>query len=217
MTTELAENVKALGELTKKSGNCGWMFDEVAWLLHALISFTRPEVVIQTGHLWGKSACVILDALQYKLEIEGNPRQGDAAFDAFVRLQIPERLAPGRLISVDPGGFADGGYGWLKEKYPGQFEHYDITSGEFFRVYGDSQKVFLQGREVFGLVDGDHTPEGCWKDLVALADLGARILFVDDTAWLKELEPICAAFAASNGYQFLQLPYMNGVGLLVKR
>src|ERR1035437_5202837 len=98
----LSENVKALGELTGKSWNCGWMFDEVAWLLHALVGFIRPEVVIQTGHLWGKSACVILDALKYQLEIEGSHLQGDAAFGAFVKSHIPERTSPGRLISIDP-------------------------------------------------------------------------------------------------------------------
>src|ERR1035437_10443906 len=94
----LEHNVKELGRLTGKSKSCGWMFDEVAWLLHALVSLTRPEVVIQTGHLWGKSSCVILDALQYKLDIEGNPPQGDGAFDFFVREHTPKRLVFGRLI-----------------------------------------------------------------------------------------------------------------------
>ena len=213
----LAENVKELGEVTGKSGNCGWMFDEVAWLLHALISFARPEVVIQTGHLWGKSACVILDALKYQLEIEGPHRQGDDAFGAFVKSRIPERTSAGSLISIDPGGFADGGYAWLSEKYPGRFEHYEMTSEQFFQTHGATLKVSLQGKEVLGVVDGDHTSEGCRKDLVALADLGARIMFVDDTVWLKELEQVCVDFARDNAYQFLVLPYMNGVGLLVKR
>jgi hypothetical protein len=42
------------------------MVDETCWLLHGLIRFYRPSLVIQTGHLWGKSALVVLEALRWQ-------------------------------------------------------------------------------------------------------------------------------------------------------
>ena len=59
----LAGKVGILRQTTGGSIGTGWMHDEVCWLLHGLIRFYRPTLVIQTGHLWGKSALVVLDAL----------------------------------------------------------------------------------------------------------------------------------------------------------
>ena len=72
------------------------------------------------------------------------------------------------------------------------------------------------GKSLFGVVDGDHRSEGCKKDLLALSELGAEFIFADDTSWLPELQQVSKEFALSNGYQFMNLGYMNGVGLLVK-
>ena len=216
MSTNLRATVKELGDVTGKSDSCGWMFDEVAWLLHAFVIFIRPEIVIQTGHLWGKSACMILHALRYQMEIEGNTPQGDAAFDTFVHSRIAERPSFGQLISVDPGGYAKGGYDWLTEHFPGQFKHYQITSADFFEAEGKRLKDEYAGKEVFGVVDGDHSIEGCRKDLLALIELGARVIFVDDTEWLKELCDVSREVATANGYQFINLNYLNGVALLVR-
>ena len=39
------------------------MCDEVAFLLYSMVKFTRPDVVVQMGHLWGKSALMVLEAM----------------------------------------------------------------------------------------------------------------------------------------------------------
>ena len=64
MGVSLAQKVGILRKTTGGSIGTGWMHDEVCWLLHGLIRFYRPSLVIQTGHLWGKSALVVLDALE---------------------------------------------------------------------------------------------------------------------------------------------------------
>ena len=79
----MAQKVGILRKTTGGSIGTGWMHDEVCWLLHGLIRFYRPSLVIQTGHLWGKSALVVLDALEeHPLDRGG---MGDASYAEFVR------------------------------------------------------------------------------------------------------------------------------------
>jgi hypothetical protein len=68
-----------------------------------------------------------------------------------------------------------------------------------------------------GIVDGDHSEEGCTGDLEGLRDLRAELIVVDDTCWLPLLGRVASGFAASNGYDYLNLPWYNGVGILLKK
>jgi hypothetical protein len=211
------EKIDELAEVTGRSGACGWMFDEVAAFLHAFVLMVQPHVVIQTGHLWGKSACAILDALRDTHFC--NAVQGDAQFEAFVQGRMLKRKVPGKLISVDPGPLgvpkSDEGIEYLTKTYPGQFEFYKMPSNLFFQEHRARLKDELHGQRILGVVDGDHTTYGCHSDLAALADIGAQAFFVDDTEWLPELHIVCQDFAREHSFQFLNLPYLNGVGLLV--
>jgi hypothetical protein len=214
---KLSDNVQELGRVTGKSGSCGWMFDEVAWFLHALVGLVRPEIVIQTGHLWGKSACVILNALTYELKIEGNAPQGDGAFDSFVREHT--RPLGGKLISIDPGpvGVANNaaGFEFLTQTYGNRFVYRNMLSEEFFADV--KTKDLYLGKRILGVVDGDHHVEGCMGDLRGLMKLCAEVIFVDDTTYVPELYSVCVKSAVVHDYQFLNLQYLNGVGLLVRK
>lgn len=56
----LADAVGTLKSITGSSPSVGWLCDGVSFLLYGLVKFYRPQLVVQTGHLWGKSAAVIL-------------------------------------------------------------------------------------------------------------------------------------------------------------
>ena len=60
---KLRKNLSRLKEITKASDRTGWMNDDVSFFLYSLIKFYKPSLVLQIGHLWGKSACVALEAL----------------------------------------------------------------------------------------------------------------------------------------------------------
>ncbi|XOB41508.1 MAG: hypothetical protein ACKKMS_02175 [Candidatus Nealsonbacteria bacterium] len=89
--------IKRIRELRKISGgslNCGWMCDEIVFLLYSLVKVYKPELVIQTGHLWGKSICIVLDALTNGFlmgdySIEDREQNGDLKFLEFLKKNKP--------------------------------------------------------------------------------------------------------------------------------
>jgi hypothetical protein len=224
MINALAANVERLKRITGASKSCGWMYDEVAFLLYGLVKFYKPDVVIQTGHLWGKSACVVLEALTDGFlgarggleEFEQNQHE---KFNTFVRERSPKQCPAPRMISIDPWphlmdvAHPYEGIELMKRLYPGQFEFHKVKSGDFFQQFTEN----LSGQRVMGIVDGDHTPEGCLLDLENFARLRAVLILVDDTLWLPELKTTTEKFAAEHGYNFLNLDLYNGMGVLTRK
>jgi cephalosporin hydroxylase len=200
-----------LYDITGGSQECGWMCDAVADFTHALVKFYRPDLVIQTGHLWGKSAAYILSALaEPPLPL---PESGDKVFDAFVHRRIPTNPL-GRLISIDPKPMGvphhDAGIEFLQKTFPGRFEFVQSTSVDFFKHFSGD------GLRIVGLVDGDHTDKGCEADIRALAKLGAEIIIVDDTRWIPTLRGVGWVTASQLGYDFAEFQIYNGIAVLTR-
>jgi hypothetical protein len=224
MVDSLAANVERLKGITGASKSCGWMFDEVAFLLYSLVKFYKPDLVIQTGHLWGKSACVVLEALTdgFLAERGGLERvaqNSDQKFATFVREHSPKSCVAPRMISIDPWPHLMDvtapyeGIELLKKLHPGRFEFFKMKSGQFFQEF----KEDTAGLRLMGIVDGDHTPEGCLLDLQNFGRLKCELILVDDTNWLPELKPVVQQYAAEHGYNFLNLDLYNGVGVLTRK
>lgn len=203
-----------LRSITGGSTTCGWMCDEVAAFIGSLVRFYRPELVIQTGHLWGKSSLAVLEAFGKPEPLEGLPVGGDAKFSAFVDARRPE---PERqmLISIDPEPMgvpnSAAGLAWLKDRYGAAFDnrYQACTSVQFFRH-------FRTDKRLMGIIDGDHTDDGCRRDIESLAVLNAEMIVVDDTLWLPTLKHVAKDAAARLGYGFAHLPHYNGIALLTK-
>lgn len=201
-----------LREITGGSTTCGWMCDEVAAFIGSLVRFYRPELVIQTGHLWGKSALTVLEAFGPAETLEGRPEGGDTAFIAFVDKRRPQPTKQ-KLISIDPLPMdvphSGRGIAWLSERYGDAFEFHKCKSRDFFRT-------FTTDKRVMGIIDGDHTDAGCKADIEALAALNAELIVVDDTLWLPTLARVAHGASTINGYYFSHFPHYNGIGLLTR-
>lgn len=206
----MTELIKQLKAVTGGSLECGWMCDEVADFVASLVRFYRPELVIQTGHLWGKSAAVILEALHSRPTLD--PIEGDKLFAEFVDDRRPRKSGP-KLISIDPKPMGvphhAQGVEFLKETFPGAFEFRQQKSAEFFANFK------WHGR-LMGLVDGDHTDDGCAADIHSLADLNAQVIIVDDVLWIPSLVKVSHGIAIRRGYSYQQHSIYNGIAVLVK-
>lgn len=188
------------------------MCDEVAAFITALVRFHRPEVVIQTGHLWGKSSLAVLEGFDLAEPLEGTPRGGDVAFTAFVEKNRPIPSTQ-KLISIDPLPMdvphSGRGVLWLQERYGSAFEFHKCKSTDFFRT-------FKTDKRLMGIVDGDHTDDGCKRDIESLAALNATAIIVDDTLWLPSLKHVARSAAARLGYTFAHHAVYNGIAVLTK-
>lgn len=201
-----------LRSITGGSTNCGWMCDEVAAFITALVRFHRPEVVIQTGHLWGKSSLAVLEGFDLAEPLEGTPKGGDTGFVAFVDERRPFPSTQ-RLISIDPEPMGvphwQAGVDWLKAEYGRAFEFRQCKSTEFFRDFHTDKRLM-------GIIDGDHTDDGCKRDIESLAALNAELIVVDDTLWLPTLKHVAKAAADMLEYNFAHHAVYNGIAVLTK-
>lgn len=209
----LAERLRELRETTGESTTCGWMPDEACLLLYALVRWFRPQTVIQTGHLWGKSALFVLEALATCLEpIAGAEITSDQRFNEAVQAHTP-LYYPGRLISVDPWCAqvpnAAAGRALLTQWYGDRFEWVEQASYHF---WDHLPPKFEPGR-LFGIVDADHSEHGTSTDIAALVRLNALCIVVDDTAWIEETARACGRL---DGYQRLVLPQYQGLTFYVR-
>ena len=214
----LADRINTLKEATGASATCGWMFDEVAIMLYALVKMFRPGLVIQTGHLWGKSACVVLEALTDGQRLEEQIQAADTAFAGFVTRRTSPIPADAKLISVDPNpsGVNDwqAGVVMLKSWYGANFEFVQKASWDWF---ADTQADFADGRRLMGIVDGDHSERVCADDIANLARVGAGLILIDDTEWIGALEFVSRRMAETCGYDMINLPWINGLALMVRK
>lgn len=221
----LAKHIRELREKTGASKSCGWMYDEPAFLLYALIKWYKPGLVIQTGHLWGKSAMVVLAALRdgFLMSEAGmieEEQNADKTLGAFIAANRPVAAARPKVISIDPHpkGVPDfeAGVRYLRDCDPG-FEFYQMKSSEFFAAHGERIGREFASKRILGIVDGDHTWAGCMLDLEALAKIGAEFIIVDDMTWLPHLKRAARQFGRRRGYDFFTLPLFTGMGLLWRR
>jgi hypothetical protein len=219
--------IKRIRELRKISGgslNCGWMCDEIVFLLYSLVKAYKPELVIQTGHLWGKSICIVLEALtdgflMNGYSIEDQEQNGDLKFSKFLKKNKPF-FTKCKVISIDPN---PSGVPHIEESIRYLISHYDnfefkkMKSSEFFDKYRNQLSVDFKGKRILGIIDGDHSAYGCIRDLYDLDSIGAGLILVDDTIWLPHIGKIARLFAKRKKYDFLNLSLYNGVGILYKK
>ena len=214
--TRMAERIRKLREITGGAVECGCVCDEVALLIYTLVKFYRPELVIQTGHLWGKSAVVILEALT-----DGGPAWGNLGarahieFMYFVDTHRPLQVPIPLFISIDPQDGAvpnfDAGIDYLIETYGESFKYWKMTSQHYFAVTSAPHQRFM------AFVDGDHSPAGVEFDVRSFAVLGAEVIVLDDTLWIPHIEAIGRRLASELGYDFTHWPLYNGVAVLTRR
>lgn len=221
----LAKHIRELREKTGASKSCGWMYDEPAFLLYALVKWYKPELVIQTGHLWGKSAMVVLVALRdgFLMSEAGmieKEQDADKVLGAFIAMNRPIAASQPKVISIDPRpkGVPDfeASIRYLRD-YDPHFEFHQMKSAEFFAAHGERLGREFAGKRIMGIVDGDHTWQGCMLDLESLAKIGAEFIIVDDMVWLPHLKRAAKQFSRRNSYDFFTLPLFTGTGLLWRR
>lgn len=217
--------VRELRQITGGSTGCGWMNDELALVLYTLVKWFKPELVIQTGHLWGKSAAMVLESLNDgfltpSAPLECETQNADKYFTEFLKSNNPPAATEPKFYSVDPSPLEvphpHEGVRHLKQLHP-NFEFFPIKSTEFFQTHGERLRHEHAHQRVLGIVDGDHNYWGCLLDLEGFASLGTQMILVDDTMWLPHIGSAARAFASRNGYQFLNLTWYNGLGILFKK
>jgi hypothetical protein len=215
---------RELKSITGGSLSCGWMYDEIAFLVYGLIKWHKPELVVQTGHLWGKSALIALEALNDGFlsghsSIEESEQNAQKAYSEFVRKNRPPISGRAVLVSIDDNPLdvprSDAGIAYLKRLYS-NFYFFNMDSSEFFEREIDNILTDLRPERILGIVDADHSMDGCRKDLLSLSSIGAQLILLDDTSWIQHIGGIAREFADAHGYQLLNLNSYNGMGVLWK-
>lgn len=211
----LRERIAELARVTGRSSTCGWMDDASCYLLYGLVKHVKPDVVLQSGHLWGKSALVVLEALTDDALLDNWDSGGDHRYSAFVGNRR-KRIGEAWLLSADPHPLGvhnwQAGVDLLREWY-----------GERFRFKHESSPAAFQtmpradGAVILAIVDGNHEPHGCGRDISEYARIGCDLIIVDDTTWIPALAKVARECAAELGYDVLELPYGGGWTLLGRR
>lgn len=221
----LKKRLAKLKKITEASDRTGWVIDEVAFLLYALVKFYKPSLVIQIGHLWGKSAVFLLEALTDGFLMDGERVEegilsGDKKFLSFVKSEWP-KLRRGKLISVDafPYGNFKQGISYLEQQYgKSRFDFVVEKSVKFFEDRTNLIKKKYSGKTILGVVDGDHSFEACMSDLKGMANLGADYIIVDDLKWLPHIQEVCIEFIRTHPeYALSTFLVYNGLAVLNKK
>lgn len=221
----LKKKLARLKEITKASDRTGWVIDEVAFLLYSLVKFYKPSLVIQIGHLWGKSAVFLLEALTDGFLMDGERIEegilsGDKKFFAYIKTQWP-KVRKGKLISVDafPYGNWKKGIEYLEKTFgKNRFEFVVEKSADFFEGRSKAILKKYSGEIILGVVDGDHSYEACMSDLVGMAKLGTNHIIVDDLTWLPHIHEVCRKFTRTHpDYSLSTFLVYNGLAVLSKK
>jgi hypothetical protein len=222
---QIKQRLAELKSITGASDRTGWMVDEVALLMYTLVKYYKPGVVIQIGHLWGKSALFLLEALTDTFlteneRIEEQPVSGDKKFLAFVDSNRPAQRK-GRLISVDafPYGNWEQGIEFLKRTYgEDRFTYIVEKSTDYFEKSGEDLRKQCAGEPTFAIIDGDHSYAMCLSDMEAMASIGIDHMVIDDTKWLPHIGYLSEVFVRTHPqYQLASFGAYNGIALISKR
>lgn len=221
----LKKRLSNLKKITGASNRTGWMVDENAFLIYSLIKFYKPSLVIQIGHLWGKSALFLLEALTDGFLLEGTRIEegvlsGDKKFFSFTKSHWPKNTKA-KLISVDafPYGNWRKGILYLNKIYgKDRFEFVVEKSLDFFKERGKNIKKEFAGKVVFGIVDGDHSYDACMKDILEMSKLDVSHIIVDDILWLPHILKACKKFINTHpSYKLSTFNVYNGLAILSKK
>lgn len=215
MNKNLSQMIELIN-ITGTSTGCGWLHDEPAKLLQAIINYSKPEIVIQTGHLWGKSALIILQSLDEMYTEQVEVQNAHALFESFVKTNTPSRPSnPPILHSIDPYCLhvpnAKKGIDYLEINYP-NFKFFFTKSSDYFKNIS-----FDKSKRIMGFVDGDHSYLGAYEDMVNLALLKAQVIVLDDTSWIPYLKRAAIRIARIYDYSMSEFPYYNGTIILTKK
>lgn len=224
----LVQHIRELRRITGGSLSVGWMFDDPAFFLYGLMKWFKPELVIQTGHLWGKSALIAMEAqndgfLADGMRLEDERENADRVVEEFVDKNTPKWTRSPKVISIDPFSKnipnQQAGVEYLKKLYgEGRFEFSPLRSIDYFERESERIKREYHASRILGIVDGDHSWAGALYDMEYLKNLGAHMIIVDDTIWLPHLGRAVREFAARNpSYQLLNLTLYTGTAIFWKK
>ena len=224
---KIQKEITELKNIAVPPVNTGWMYDQVALFVYSLVKLYKPDTIIQTGHLWGKSAIICLNALtddnfqDLNGDFEPEKQVSDKAFNAFVESKYPQ-TEDVKFISIDPymqpkhvAHFhqpqnIDGGIEYIKSIYKDKFVFHKESSHEWFK----NNDITTLGNRIVAVVDGDHTYQGCMQDLLNLNKPNVHCIIVDDVSFLPYLHDCCVEFSQNTGWKYVRLDAFNGIGVL---
>lgn len=221
MREKLSKNINYIKNVMNASDRTGWIVDDVAFFLYSMIKFYKPDLVIQIGHLWGKSSVVVCEAMSdgflHDNFIERGKLSGDEKFFDFVTKNKPEKKEKINFISIDayPYGNWEQAIKFLENEY-NFFEFINSKSEDFFSNKQKIEQLKNEYKTIFGIVDGDHSYDGCYSDIQNLINMNTTVIFVDDTKWIPHIEKACRDAAEKNNYKFINHGIYNGIGVLIR-
>ena len=74
------DQIDELKKITGSSQATGWVKENVAHFLSGFVRYADLNLVLNIGHLWGKSALVFCDAMFNEKKFENNWSVGDQQF-----------------------------------------------------------------------------------------------------------------------------------------
>ena len=99
--TKINREVQKLKTITGSSEKTGWVKENVAHLLSGFVRYADVNLVVNIGHLWGKSALVFCDAMFNNRDFEDNWDPGDDPFSTHSRRNTRTRVS---LLWAPPSG-----------------------------------------------------------------------------------------------------------------
>ena len=102
------------------------------------------------------------------------------------------------------------GTDFIKKCYPG-FTFHNEKSDLFFLTFD-----FSPYKRKLIFIDGDHTYEGALRDCQNAIRNNFDFIIIDDTSYIPHIEK-AAKDSLVKSYDFLSLPYWNGLNIMVKK
>jgi len=155
--TKINREVQKLKKITGSSEKTGWVKENVAHLLSGFVRYADVNLVVNIGHLWGKSALVFCDAMFNNRDFEDNWDPGDDPFSTHSRRNTNDSEIR-EVHSVDPLIQPLGhrplhahpeGTDFIKSCYPG-FTFHNEKSDLFFLTFD-----FAPYKRKMIFIDGD--------------------------------------------------------------